>query len=432
MPRLVPPQRPVTIDLDGEPIAAEEGEPAACSLLAAGESLFSRSVKYHRPRGPFCFSGACSNCLMRVDGTPNVFTCRTPVRSGMRLERQNVFPSARLDLFSATDWLFPGGLDHHEMLAGVPVASAVMAKVARHLAGLGLLPSGQPPERLPAVELDTAIAVVGGGVSGQAAAETLGTLGVPFLLLERDAELGGRYLSGPVAGPSRPGAALPTGSARTHTTTVGLFEDDRGRFLAAVDHREPRFLTVRARGFLLAVGGHPTTLAFENNDLPGIFAATAVSALLRRHKVRPGASLAILGTGPEADGLAALWTQAGGRVVATVDLASSPPVAAHGHRHLTGLTLRDASGRKSKLECDTLALSLPLSPGFELARQAGAEVGFDASAGHFAVRATEEGATSVPGLWVAGQLAGARTLEASRESGQRAAAAAASRIGAGR
>ena len=46
----------VTLELDGEPIPAREGEPVACALLAAGQQLFSRSVKYHRPRGPFCMT----------------------------------------------------------------------------------------------------------------------------------------------------------------------------------------------------------------------------------------------------------------------------------------------------------------------------------------------------------------------------------------
>jgi sarcosine oxidase subunit alpha len=90
-------------------------------------------------------AASCSQCLMRVDGLPNRFTCQTPVRAGMRLQRQNAFPSARVDVFASIDWLFPRGLDHHSMFAGVPVADKVMAKVARHLAGLGLLPDTPLP-----------------------------------------------------------------------------------------------------------------------------------------------------------------------------------------------------------------------------------------------------------------------------------------------
>jgi len=71
---------------DGKPIKAYEGETIAAALFAAGIRIFSRSFKYHRPRGLFCMSGHCSNCLMRVDGIPNVRTCMEQVRSGMRVE----------------------------------------------------------------------------------------------------------------------------------------------------------------------------------------------------------------------------------------------------------------------------------------------------------------------------------------------------------
>ncbi|MGQ0505743.1 MAG: (2Fe-2S)-binding protein, partial [Myxococcaceae bacterium] len=120
----------VTFDLEGVEVTGREGESVATALLASGERVFARSVKYHRPRAPFCMTGECSNCLMRVGGLPNVFTCRTPVREGMRVERQNAFPSAKVDVFASIDWVFPRGMDHHEMFAGVPVAEQVMAKVA--------------------------------------------------------------------------------------------------------------------------------------------------------------------------------------------------------------------------------------------------------------------------------------------------------------
>src|SRR4051794_12880698 len=94
----------VALELEGETVPAREGESVAAALLCAGEHVFARSVKYHRPRAPFCFSGECSQCLMRVDGVPNVFTCRTKVRPGLRVERQNAYPSAKVDVFAAIDW----------------------------------------------------------------------------------------------------------------------------------------------------------------------------------------------------------------------------------------------------------------------------------------------------------------------------------------
>lgn len=149
--RIRPPndKRPITLLLDGEAVPAFEGEPVASALLAAGIEVFGRSMKYHRPRGASCGSGTCSHCLMRVDGLPNVRTCRTPARDGMRLERQNVLGGAEHDLLAATDWLFPRGLDHHEMFTGIPLLQPVVEKVVRRLSGFGRLPDAPVASAAP-------------------------------------------------------------------------------------------------------------------------------------------------------------------------------------------------------------------------------------------------------------------------------------------
>src|SRR6267378_153067 len=56
------------ISLDGQDIEAQEGDTIAAALLRARITTFTRSIKYHRPRGPFCLAGSCGQCLMRVDG----------------------------------------------------------------------------------------------------------------------------------------------------------------------------------------------------------------------------------------------------------------------------------------------------------------------------------------------------------------------------
>src|SRR5581483_459547 len=85
--------RTVTIEFDGQPIEAYAGDTVASAIYGAGLRLFSRSFKYHRPRGLLCCSGRCPNCLVCVDGTPNVRACTTPVADGMRVASENAFPS---------------------------------------------------------------------------------------------------------------------------------------------------------------------------------------------------------------------------------------------------------------------------------------------------------------------------------------------------
>src|SRR5918992_2839812 len=93
----------ITFSFDGAPVTAFAGDTIGSALFAAGRRVFSRSFKYHRPRGLLCCSGNCPNCLMTVNGVPNVRVCAEPVRSGVRVEAQNVVGSLEHDLMAVTD-----------------------------------------------------------------------------------------------------------------------------------------------------------------------------------------------------------------------------------------------------------------------------------------------------------------------------------------
>ena len=80
--------RSVTILVDGQPVAAREGDSVAAALVAAGLIAFRTTPVTGAPRGPFCMMGACFDCLVAIDGRPNRQACMTSVRDGMRIERQ--------------------------------------------------------------------------------------------------------------------------------------------------------------------------------------------------------------------------------------------------------------------------------------------------------------------------------------------------------
>jgi predicted molibdopterin-dependent oxidoreductase YjgC len=79
------PGKKVMIRVDGRPIQAYEGEPIAAALMAIGVKVFRKTRKKKQPRGVFCAIGRCTDCIMSVDGIPNVRTCITPVREGMEI-----------------------------------------------------------------------------------------------------------------------------------------------------------------------------------------------------------------------------------------------------------------------------------------------------------------------------------------------------------
>jgi len=76
------------IFLDGKKIPAYEGEPIAAALAAAGIRVSRLTSKYNEPRGIFCAIGRCTDCVMTVDGQPNIRTCVTLVKEGMKVETQ--------------------------------------------------------------------------------------------------------------------------------------------------------------------------------------------------------------------------------------------------------------------------------------------------------------------------------------------------------
>ena len=80
--------RAIKFFFDGKEIEGFEGEPIAMALHANGVRVFRVSPLMQRPRGFFCAIGKCSSCFMVVDGVPNVRTCITPLKEGMRVETQ--------------------------------------------------------------------------------------------------------------------------------------------------------------------------------------------------------------------------------------------------------------------------------------------------------------------------------------------------------
>ena len=82
----MPERRTITITVDGKKIEAYESESIAAALFAAGIKVHRTTPKYGEPRGIFCNKGRCTDCIMKVDGLPNIRTCVTKVREGMVVE----------------------------------------------------------------------------------------------------------------------------------------------------------------------------------------------------------------------------------------------------------------------------------------------------------------------------------------------------------
>ena len=167
------PSSPVRFTFNGKPVSALEGDTIGSALYSSGVRIFSRSFKYHRPRGLMCMTGDCPNCLMNVDGIPNVRTCNTPVKAGMEVHTQNAWPSVEHDALSVMDKLdrlMPVGFYYKSLIR--PRISWDMARpFIRRVAGLGKVgPDKEPDNEHQHHNLWADVAVVGGGPAGMAAA----------------------------------------------------------------------------------------------------------------------------------------------------------------------------------------------------------------------------------------------------------------------
>ncbi|HEX3345915.1 MAG TPA: (2Fe-2S)-binding protein [Polyangiaceae bacterium] len=413
MPRLAPPRDPVTMHFDGQAVVAERGEPAAVALVAAGHLALARSPKFHRPRGPSCLRAACDGCLARVDGEPNVMTCRVAAAEGMRVETQNVVGSKDTDLLRMADWFFPEGMNHHELLAGVPGVQRVMQAFARRVAGLGRLPKETVAPR-PAARRDADVLIVGAGASGMAAALELGRRGRRVEVVDDALTWGGsvRALTGSARAAWEPllrafGEAVAAArvSLRLETTAAGIYGDD------VLVGGPAGIEVVTARTVVLAPGAHDGVLGFEGNDVPGVMSARAAGWLLG-HGVRPGEHMLVTvaeGGGPFGEAVAG--------ALDGVEVVRGVPTRARGSGRVKEVTVVETGGAERRVKCDTLLVDAARGPAYELCAQAGAELRHEPRGYVVNVKA---GSRVRPGFLAVGEAVGtalvvAQVVEESRE-----------------
>jgi sarcosine oxidase, subunit alpha len=398
------PREPISIIYDGDVFVAEKGEAAAASLVATGTLALARSPKFHRPRGPACMRGACDGCLARVDGEPNVMTCMVAAYDGMAIDSQNTLGSKDVDFLRVTDWFFPQGMNHHELLAGIPGAQSVMQSFARRVAGLGRLPSADRPPR-PAGRRTVDALVVGCGPAGMAVAAALAARGRSVEVVDDAIRPGGGLRA---LGPGRAAWAdidrrfadlVEKGAIRVRPSTVaaGVFGDD----LLIVDSAGAEVVT--AEDVVLATGAHDGVALFEGNDLPGVMSARAAALLLAEGVVvgkRVGVVRRPPGRRAEGEGgFGQAFTKAADGLCEIVPLEAVN--RARGTSAVRGVVAVEG-GRERSLRLDALLTDEPRSSAFELCVQAGAKVTHETNG--FVVRT--EGGRVRESFWAVGEVVG--------------------------
>ena len=284
---------------DGKPVAGLEGDTIGSALFAAGRRTFSRSFKYHRPRGLMCCAGQCPNCLVQVDGAPGVRACTEPLREGMKVEHMNASPSLEFDVMRATD------------LVRRPVHAArlLLQDVHPAAAPLAALREGAAPRRRARPAAPRASPSASGAPSTAAATPTCWSsaaarpgcsaaiaaaeLGADVVLCDEGPEPGGRLLAeggheraarAGRAGPRRPGVEL-LASAPALGAFDGLVPVWQGDTLHQVRARRASS-TPPARSSSRSL--------FAGNDLPGVMLSGGARAAGRAVRRRARATRAVV------------------------------------------------------------------------------------------------------------------------------------------
>ena len=73
---------------EGQPIEAEEGDMVAVALMNAGIKDFRYTKKRKDARGVFCAIGRCTDCMVNINGKPNIRSCITLVENNMKVFRR--------------------------------------------------------------------------------------------------------------------------------------------------------------------------------------------------------------------------------------------------------------------------------------------------------------------------------------------------------
>lgn len=350
--------------------SAYETDTIASALIANEIHIFQHHHKDHSPQGIFCANGQCSQCLVLVNGSPHK-ACMEFMRDGMQLEP---------------------------------------------LEGLSILPRLEAPEApsLPLLQRHVQVLIIGAGPAGLSAAIELGSQGIPTLLVDDKASVGGKLVlqthrffgSKEMVFAGTRGIDIATilskkiqrlSSVETwlNSPAVAIFSDHQVGILK----NNRQYALVEPDILLIATGAREKSLLFPGNSLPGISGAGAFQTLLNRDGVIPGKRYFIVGggnvglitayhalqAGIQVQGLVEIMPQCGGYQVHLDKIkrlgvpiyTSHTVIRAEGNEHVESITIAPVDeafkaipGGEKTIACDGILIAAGLNPVNEFFEQA--------------------------------------------------------------
>ena len=318
------------------------------------------------------------------------------------------------------------------------------------------------------------ILIVGGGPAGLCAAKAAASQGASVLICERDEIAGGqlfkqthKFFGSRKQYAGDRGNAIgefllsevqndPKIEIMLESTVIGYFDDD-----IVLVERDGEVIKINPKKIIVATGAAEDFLAFPGNDLPGVYGAGAVQTLMNVAGVVPGKRVLMIGASNIGLIVSYQLAQAGVEVAAVV--RRSPTIGgylvhaskirrigipvrtrhtikeAYGNGKVEGAIIyrvdenkKAVPGSEEDIKCDTICLSVGLSPLAEICWQAGCKMAYISDlSGHVPV-VDKYLQTTNPKIFVAGDVAGVEEASSAMVEGRLAGYSAAMSLGYGK
>ena len=404
--------KPFAFTFNGEPRSAFAGDTIISALAASGDRVFTRSFKYHRPRGLLTASYHDPNCLLQVDDEPNVRAAHRKVAPSMKVSTQNAWPSLNIDVGTANQVVgrFIGAGFYYKTFIKPQRLWPAYEKVLQRFAAGGEVDAASPHGEYDKRYAHPDVIVAGAGPAGMAAAIAAAGAGAKVMLVEEEHELGGHLRYGGAAELAvlaelrAAVAAAPSIEVLLDSAVTGRYDDN---WVAVVQRSLPqvteRLIKARAKSLVVAPGLVERPYVFDGNDLPGVMLSSAVRRLVRLFAVRPGERAVVFTANGEGDAAVADLERARVEIAGVVDARSGGGlVRARGNGAVQSVELED--GRL--LECDLLVTATGWTAPTLLLNMAGDRPVYDERAARFV-----PGGNSGPGVFSTGGIVGDGTLD---------------------
>jgi len=423
-------KRTVNFRFNGRSYQGFAGDTLASAVLAAGDTVLSRSWKYHRPRAILTCGVEEPAALVQLElgaaTIPNAKMPEVELYEGLQSESALPWPSPAKHLLSINRWftpLFPAGF-YYKTFMWPAKAWMWYERFIRKAGGLGAAPTEEDESLYVQQNIHCDVLVVGAGVAGLAAALAAGRSGARVILAELGAHLGGsaHRLQGTING--KPARAWVADAQRELAQMPELRIIRRGVVFGYHDHNfltiresltdhlplaersgfRERLWRVRAGQVVLATGAHERPMVFGNNDLPGVMLSSAMADYAELYGVRVGSQIVIASSCDSAYADARLLLAAGATVTVVDTRVGEPapgcrahqaqadgitvlrgfvPVLAKGSAAVTGLVVRQmdkdnkASGESRELACDAIGMAGGWNPAIHLYSHSGGRARWD-------------------------------------------------------